>query len=890
MKTKARKALTIILIATVLVVTFLVLSLNTLIDKNRDSIREEIESALGRSVDFNNLRLDLWGGLGLSANNVRIADDPRFAATPLIQSKDLKMQVRWLPLLLGNIEIKTFTLREPEIQIIRNEKGDFNILALGGSEKKEKGPREVGKPKGRSPMTFLVSLIRFSQGKVYYVDRSSKQPVEIRVQNLDLDLSSVGFKGTAGIKLAATLLDGKEQNFTLEGSIGPLKSVNEWSQFPLDLQMEIESLPYARLTRAVPFLKEKVPSYLDINGPVTLKARVLGTIDQLRLTGLTITGAIFGSPSNNLSVTAAVNFSDRDLANISAIKGTINVDPVSLNKLKKIPYVEGALPATLTSQGPMSVKSEIEGTLQDLKIHTIINANKSEIAYGKWLKKPKDIPAQIDVKTIKRKDGIILQKSNLSIHNLNLEFSGLIKEKPERLLKLRIRTDSVDLSGWDRLLLPASSYNIGGKMGLDLTIKKVFSPQGDNWDVQGHLNLNEMRVRDKKNGRAVDKIKSRITFKGKEAQVEDLQLRLGSSTFSVHGVLRNPKEPTFRYLVRSPKLNLVDITNLPQHKSDWIKDFTSVGKFQLKNGGPSIQSRISLSGGKLQGVSYKDLKGEITWRPDRLGIKSLTFNALGGSLKGNGSWERKDGKKPRLTFNPTIHRMDLKALLSHLSPEFSGRVEGEVNLKAKLSGQGEDWASIKRTVRGKGRAEVHDGALKDFNLVEGVLSGITGLPGVGNLISSRLSPRYATIFKRRDTLFDTLESSFTIGGERIRTEDLLLATPDYMIQGKGQVGFDRVMRWNATLALSSELTKELMEKHSNVRYMVNGKGVLGVPFKLDGKLPDVKPKPDITNLARQIQRGMLEKGLDRVFKGKRSEKKNAPRDWILKGLEQLLGK
>ncbi|MEE9549451.1 MAG: AsmA family protein, partial [Candidatus Binatia bacterium] len=322
MKKKARRALAVFLIATALVVTFLVLSLNTLIDKNRASIQEEIQSALGRSVTFNNLRIDLWGGLGLSANNVRIADDPRFAATPLIQTKDLKMQVRWLPLLLGNIEIKKFTLGEPEIQIIRNEKGDFNILALGGSEKKEKRTRAVGKSKGESPLTFLVSKILVSQGKVYYVDRSSKQPVEIRIQNLDLDLSSVGLKGTAGIKLAANLLDGKEQNLTLEGSIGPLKSVNEWSQFPLDLQMEIESLPYARLTRAVPFLKEKVPSYLDINGPVTLKARVLGTIDQLRLTGLTITGAIFGSPSNNLSVTAAVNFSDRDLANISAIKGT----------------------------------------------------------------------------------------------------------------------------------------------------------------------------------------------------------------------------------------------------------------------------------------------------------------------------------------------------------------------------------------------------------------------------------------------------------------------------------------------------------------------------------------------------------------------------------------
>ena len=60
---------------------------------------------------------------------MRIADDPRFAATPLIQAKELKMQVRWLPLLRWKIEIKSFVLGEPEFQIIRNEGGDFNILA-----------------------------------------------------------------------------------------------------------------------------------------------------------------------------------------------------------------------------------------------------------------------------------------------------------------------------------------------------------------------------------------------------------------------------------------------------------------------------------------------------------------------------------------------------------------------------------------------------------------------------------------------------------------------------------------------------------------------------------------------------------------------------------------
>ncbi len=117
-----------------------------------------------------------------------------------------------------------------------------------------------------------------------------------------------------------------------------------------------------------------------------------------------------------------------------------------------------------------------------------------------------------------------------------------------------------------------------------------------------------------------------------------------------------------------------------------------------------------------------------------------------------------------------------------------------------------------------------------------------------------------------------------------------MATPDYRIQGEGRVGFDKTMRWNAILALSSKLTQELMEKHKNVRYMVNGQGILGVPFKLNGTLPNVRPKPDIRRLANLIQKGMLRKSVERALRGKKSRKKNDPREWILKGLEQLLGK
>ncbi|MFQ5852520.1 MAG: AsmA-like C-terminal region-containing protein, partial [Candidatus Binatia bacterium] len=752
------------------------------------------------------------------------------------------------------------------------------------------GKREVKASQRRSPLAFLVSGVQVSQGKIHYIDRSSKEPVEIRVRNLELNLKGLGLTQTASIELAANLLEGQGQNVTLEGQIGPFTSVKDWRQFPLDLQMGIDSLPFSQLTRAVPFLKEKIPSYLDTTGPLMLKARVMGTVDRPHIIGLTLTGPFFGSPSNNVKVTADLDLSNRGLWTSAAIKGEITVEPVSLDSLKKIPFVERLLPASLISQGPLGLASEVEGNLQDLKVHALIKSDKSEIRYGKWLKKPKGTPAQLEIRAIKKKDRLILEKSTLSFHNLKLEFSGSLEQTPERVLRLRIRTDSVDLSGWERLLIPASPYDITGKLRFDLWIEKMFSPQGDNLDVRGYLNLNELRAKDEKSGRAIERIKSWITFQGKEAEIENLELRLGTSDLTFRGVVRNLTDPKIRYTLRAPKLNLVDLTNLPQHKSDWIKDLISVGEIQLKNWSPSIQASLSLGEGRLQKVPYRNLKGEITWRPERTSFKNLSFQALGGSFRGNGTWESKDGKSAHFTLDPTIKTMDLKALLSYLAPEFSDHVEGALTLNAKLKGSGKDWTAIKRAMRGEGKVEVQGGALKDFNLVEGVLSRVTGLPGIGNLISKRLSPRYATIFKRNDTPFDTLEASFKIGDGRISAKNLILATADYVIQGRGWVGFDKVMRWSATLGMSSDFTQELMQRHENVRYLADDQDRLSVPFRLEGTLPQVRPKPDIKSLAGLIQRGLLRKGMERALGGKKSKKKKDPREWILKGLEQLLGK
>lgn len=898
MKKKAHRVVVGTIITSALFIVLLLVSFNTLVDKNRDYLHEEIQKALGRSLSFDELRLSLWGGLGLSAKNLRVADDQRFAATPFIQTKELKMEVRWLPLLLGKIAVKEFTLVEPEIQIIRNESGSLNVSTLAAHEDRPKAPRENGEKRSRvmrdqakrSRASFYVSALRIARGTMHYVDRADREPFELSVRNLDMNLKGSGLAGTAQLKLAASLLDAERQNIKLEGRIGPFGAEREWKRYPVELNVDIDSLFLPQLDRGIPLLREKIPSYLGMTGPLVLRAKLLGTFERPRISVLNLTGPFFGATKNNLAAQGELDFSKGDSWADGEIKGKISVDPVSLNHLGEIPFFKQALPASLFFEGPLSVASEFQGSLRDLKARALIKAGESEIRYASLFKKPKGIAAQMEVRLARQKDRLVFEESTFTLHNLRLKFSGSLEDPPQRRVLLHLNSDAVNLSGWDRLLPPLSSYNTRGTLRLDLSIKKTLGLRDSGLDLRGGLSLREFQAREKKSGFGIDRMTSRASFQGKEIHVENSSLRLGSSELNLGAILRDLSQPIIRYTLRTPKLNLADLTGRPAYRGDEMKGLLSKGEVRIGKREASLQGEIFSSEGRLQDILYRNLRGEIAWSPKRVSFKSLSLQALNGTFRGNGSWERGAKESWQLTLDSTIEAMDLKALLSQKFPRFKDHIEGRLNFKARLEGEGNNGSTSPESFHGQGETVVHGGRLKDFNLVERVLSKITGLPGLSDLLSSRASLHSRSLFQRQDTPFDTLFATFTVEGGRIHTRDFTLATPDYSIHGEGWIGFDKATEWNATLVMSPQLTQELMREHKNVRYLLDRLGRLSVPFRLEGNLPYVQPKPDLKGLAASIQRGLLQRGRERALEGAKEQKKKERLDWIQKGLEQLFGK
>src|SRR5438105_2506066 len=81
----------------------------------------------GRKVQIGHVSLSLLSR-SASADNVAIADDPKFSAEPFVRAKRVSIGVEILPLVFSKtLHVRSFRLREPDVTLRRSAAGTWNF-------------------------------------------------------------------------------------------------------------------------------------------------------------------------------------------------------------------------------------------------------------------------------------------------------------------------------------------------------------------------------------------------------------------------------------------------------------------------------------------------------------------------------------------------------------------------------------------------------------------------------------------------------------------------------------------------------------------------------------------------------------------------------------------
>ncbi len=588
------------------------------------------------------------------------------------------------------------------------------------------------------------------------------------------------------------------------------------------------------------------------------------------------------------------------------VDGEIDIDPLDMTRLKAAaPKLKNSLPRDLDLSGVFRVKDlKFKGTLKELAVSGQIEGSKGAVRYGKTLQKPAGIPLTLNVDGRYAGKKVTLRKGLLKLHSLELAATGDIQLGDVPTLNLSVDSKPAALDGWDQIVPAVASYQLSGTMEIKATVRgrvgKGAAPQ-----VQGTLNLKNASAKPPEFPKPIENLDTSIKFTGQRANIDDMTLSLGQSKIRLAAAIEKFSPLTLSYKLSTPELWPADYKAAlsSDRKADVIRNLRSEGQFTMAGGNMVYQGKLSSADGTLYNIAYKGLDAALSLADKIANIHSLRVNALNGAVQLDGEYSFKD-PAPRFTVASKIQGIDVKELYTALDQKAERDIRGRLNADMKLSGSGKSWEEIKPNLRGQGDAEVLQGAVHNFNIADSVLTGITGIPGLTNIVNPSLRKKYPETFTAKDTEFKELKAQIDLADGRMNIKNLRMAAAEFVVQGNGWADFNRRVDMRATMSFSQRLSSDLSQSTREIKYLSNNQGQLEIPFALTGKMPNVKPKPDSKFLGQLVQRGFMRRGVEelqnRFFGGKgtseekqavpdesKKKKRNSTEDMIRRGLENL---
>jgi AsmA protein len=206
----------------------------------RGTIQSQLEQRLDRKVSLGEIRLNVFPPR-FQLQNLAIADDPAFASTkPFVQTQQLAVSVRLIPLLSGNVEIDSLDLERPSVELIRDRKGVWNFASLGtpspasGSAAHPapvspamqpsgpSSPQSSAAPaKAQSAHQFSLARLSITDGQLAVTDLQAGKPRTV-YDHIDASLLDFSPGAPFSFDVAAHLPGQGQQEIRAQGQAGPI--------------------------------------------------------------------------------------------------------------------------------------------------------------------------------------------------------------------------------------------------------------------------------------------------------------------------------------------------------------------------------------------------------------------------------------------------------------------------------------------------------------------------------------------------------------------------------------------------------------------------------------------------------------------------------------------
>jgi len=295
------------------------------VNRFRPQIESDLSSSLGRPVKVGDMSLSILSG-SVEANDLSIADDPKFSNSPFLQAKSLGVGVELMPLIFSKqVNVTHLTIKEPQVVLLRNQAGLWNFSSLGtqGASQQASSPAKTSaNPKSgasSSPGNLNVAKLELTDGKISVGSIPPKRN-PIVYNKVNVTITDFSFTSKFPVVASAQLPGGG--SLKIDGTAGPINPTDT-TLTPVQAKISLNKLDLAQSALLDPNLG--VTGSADFDGTLSSDGRIAKANGTLKATSLKLVPK--GSPSGSpVQVVFAVEH------NLQTETGTLTQGNIGIGK------------------------------------------------------------------------------------------------------------------------------------------------------------------------------------------------------------------------------------------------------------------------------------------------------------------------------------------------------------------------------------------------------------------------------------------------------------------------------------------------------------------------------------------------------------------------------
>ena len=192
------------------------------VDEYRPEIAQAAKDATGRDLTLEGpLSLSISLTPTISGEGISFANAPWGTRPQMLTLRRFEMQLRLVPLLFGNIQIRRLVLVEPDIFLETNAKGLGNWQFGPGTAAPAKGTGVSGNGgNAGNDVVPHVGRLSIEKGQMTYLNGATGTVIKVDLKSVEADAASAD--DPLNLKIQAAF---NGMAVTLDGSVGPLKNI-----------------------------------------------------------------------------------------------------------------------------------------------------------------------------------------------------------------------------------------------------------------------------------------------------------------------------------------------------------------------------------------------------------------------------------------------------------------------------------------------------------------------------------------------------------------------------------------------------------------------------------------------------------------------------------------